>query len=611
MTTERVHDIWNELKGLVTEALAGAGIHDPVELIEPPNPEMGHMGFPVMGFAKTLRKAPPLIAQEVASHMPLGGLVRKALHVAGYVNLFLDENILASRLLRCVLEEGDSYAAGGTGKAASKYVLEYSSPNTNKPLHLGHIRNNLLGLGISNILGYFGHDLTRVNLINDRGIHICKTMLAYKLWANGQTPEQAGVKGDHFVGSLYVRFDVEFRAEMKAYLDAGGEAMEEEAYFNGPSELGSAARELLRQWESGEPETRKLWAMMNSWVYDGFAQTYQRMGCSFDLMQYESQTYTHGKTLVQEGLDRGILRRREDGAVVFPLDRIGLEGEKVLLRPDGTSVYMTQDLGTAVVRYDTMHPDHLMYVVGDEQIYHFQVLFQILDQLRPGMGQRCHHLSYGMVRLPEGRMKSREGKVVDADDLMDELHAMALEELQSRASGGGQHHGNMSADELAHRAEKIAKAALKFFVFKFTPKKSFEYNPKASIDFMGQTGPYCLYAYARTRSLIRKGAVSTAFDPSLVELLVEPSEAAIVRKLFSYANVVSWSASNHDPSRIAEYTYDLSAQFARMFTDKTGYPILTCDNVELKRARLMLAEAVGVTVRSALALLGIQTLEEM
>lgn len=611
MSTERVHDIWSELRALVAESLAGAGIHESVELIEPPNPEMGHLGFPVMAFAKTLRKAPPLIAQEVASHVPLGGLIRKALPVAGYVNLFLDENVLAKRLLCCILDEGDTFAAGGASRTPQKVVLEYSSPNTNKPLHLGHIRNNLLGLGISNIMSYFGHQLTRVNLINDRGIHICKTMLAYQLWGEGKTPTTESIKGDHYVGSLYVRFDVEFRAEFKAYLEAGGEKMEEEAYFNGPSKLGAAARELLRQWESGDPETRALWATMNKWVYDGFAVTYGRMGCTFDLMQYESQTYTNGKALVQEGLQRGILRTREDGAVVFPLEKIGLEGEKVLLRPDGTSVYMTQDLGTAVVRYDTYHPDQLVYVVGDEQLYHFQVLFQILDHLRPGMGERCHHLSYGMVRLPEGRMKSREGKVVDADDLMDELHAMALEELQNRAADGGTHHGNMSAEELDMRAERIAQAALKFFVFKFTPKKSFEYNPKASIDFVGQTGPYCLYAYARTRSLIRKGAVSTAFDPSLVELLVEPSEAAIVRKLFQFPSVVAWSAANHDPSRVAEYAYDLSAQFARMFTDKTGYPILSCENVEVKQARLMLAQAVGITVRSALALLGIQTLEEM
>lgn len=608
---ERIHDIWSELKGIVTDALAAIGIHDAVELIEPPNPEMGHLGFPVMAFAKTLRKSPQLIAQDVASHIPIEGLVRKALPVAGYVNLFLDDNTLARRVLGCVLGEGDAFASGGAGKEARRILLEYSSPNTNKPLHLGHIRNNLLGAGISSLLSYVGHEMLRFNLINDRGIHICKTMLAYKTWADGETPEEAGLKGDHFVGSLYVKFENALKEEYRQYLESGAEKIEEEAFFNGPSKLGSQAREMLRQWEAGDPETRALWAKMNQWVYDGFGATYSRMGCQFDVVQHESETYMHGKALVQQGLADGVLKTRDDGAVVFPLEKLGLEGEKVLLRTDGTSVYMTQDLGTAVVRHDTYHPDKILYVVGDEQIYHFQVLFQILDQLRPGVGSKCAHISYGMVRLPEGRMKSREGKVVDADDLMDELFSMALEELKNRVAGGGTHHESLSDQELNLRAERIALAALKFFVLKFTPKKSFEYNPKASIDFLGQTGPYCLYAYARTRSLIRRGGCSTQFDPSLVDLLVEESEATLIRKLFAFPNLLAWSAANHDPSRVAEYAYDLAAQFARMYTDKTGYPILSCEVPDLKRARLMLAEAVGVTLRAALNILGIQTLEEM
>ncbi len=610
MAQERIHDIWNELRTVIAEALAAVGINEPVEMVEPPNPEMGHLGFPVMSFAKTLRKAPQLIANEVASHIPIESLVRKVLPVGGYVNLFLDELELSRRVLACVLQEGDQFASRGAASQARRYLLEYSSPNTNKPLHLGHIRNNLLGLGISNILSYFGHEMIRVNLINDRGIHICKTMIAYKKWGEGQTPTSLNIKGDHYVGSLYVRFENALRAEYKAWVEANG-AMEEESFFNGPSKLGAEARELLLLWESGDPDTRSLWATMNSWVYEGFDVTYKRMGCTFDQMQYESQTYQAGKALVQEGLAKGILRTREDGAVVFPLERLGLEGEKVLLRPDGTSVYMTQDLGTALQRYDTWTPDQILYVVGDEQLYHFQVLFGIMDRLRPGVGSRCNHLSYGMVRLPEGRMKSREGKVVDADDLMDELHEMARQELSARVSGGGTHHEGLSTQELALRAERIAQAALKFFVFKFTPKKSFEYNPSASIDFNGQTGPYCLYNYARTRSLIRKGALSTQFDPSLVDLLQDPSEAAIVRKILHFPKVVAWSAANYDPSRIAEYVYDLAAQFAKMFTDKEGYPILSCPDAELRQARLMLAQAVGITVRSALGLLGIETLEEM
>ena len=611
MADVTIHQLWQRLHANIEQAQRKVGIEEPVEAVQPPSEEFGHLGFPAFSFARQLRRAPQQIADEIAANFESDELIERVETLKGYVNIFLDQQALARNLLRIIYAEQDSYGAAGVLRP-QKWVLEYSSPNTNKPLHLGHIRNNLLGLGISNIVSYYGHDVVRVNLINDRGIHICKTMLSYQLWGEGVTPESAGVKGDHLVGDFYVRFDREFKHEHESWQEANAETLTEDDFFNSEhSALGTQARALLMKWEAGDEETLTLWRRMNEWVYAGFGITYDRMGCKFDRMQYESQTYKLGKALVQEGLDRGIFETREDGAVVLDLEKVGKTGEKVLLRPDGTSVYMTQDIGTAAQRLDQYGPDSLVYVVGDEQIYHFQVLFDILGLLRDDVLRQFHHLAYGMVRLPDGKMKSREGKVVDADDLMDELHALAREELLSREAGGRAHVENLSADELELRAEGIAQAALKFFVFRFTPQKSFEYDPRKSIDFTGQTGPYCLYAYARTRSLIRKCGWDARFDASLAELLPHPVEGEVLRQVLMFPQIVSRAAEGLDPSKIADYAYGLASGFARLFTDKTGYPILTCEDESLRNARVMLAGAVGIAIRAALGLLGIEVLEEM
>jgi len=605
-----VHDLWAQIRGRIGAALSELGAAGAIEPVRPPDAAVGHLGFPVFALGKTLRRPPDQIASEVASRITPDGIVRQAMPVKGYVNLFLDPEELARCVLGEIYAKGARFAAGGA-KLGQTSVVEYSSPNTNKPLHLGHVRNNLLGLSITNLLDYYGHDVKRVNLINDRGVHICKTMLAYRKWADGQDPTSAGIKGDHFIGGLYVKFENEIKKEYAAFKERTGQALEEDQYFNTVSELGRAARELLRAWEAGDPATVDLWARMRGWVLDGFKATYARMGCRFDLMQFESDTYKLGKALVAEGIEKAIFTKAPDGSIAFDLARVGLEGEKVLLRSDGTSLYMTQDIGTAVWRVDTYRPDRLVYVVGDEQNYHFSVLFKILDLLRPGIASRCFHLSYGMVRLPEGKMKSREGKVVDADDLMDELKSLAMEELKTRAGEGREHHEKMSSADIDLRAERIAQAAIKYFVLKFTPKKSFEYDPKQSIDFNGQTGPYCMYSYARTCSLVRKSGLDVKFEPDLVPLLSDPAEQEIVRTLFDYPVVVERSVQSLDPSKIAEYSFSLAASFARLFTDRNRYPILGCEDPTLTRARVMLANAVGVTVRSALALLGIDLLEEM
>lgn len=611
MADATIHQLWQRLHANVEQAQRKLGIEEPVEAVQPPSEDFGHLGFPAFSFARQLRRAPQQIAEEIAANFQPDELIDRVETLKGYVNIFFNQGALARSLLGVIYAQEDGYAAKGAQRS-QKWVLEYSSPNTNKPLHLGHIRNNLLGLGISNIVSYHGHDVVRVNLINDRGIHICKTMLSYQLWGEGVTPQSAGAKGDHLVGDFYVRFDREFKQEYENWTAEHGGELTEDGFFNSEhSALGTQVRELLMKWEAGDEETLALWRRMNEWVYAGFGITYDRMGCKFDRMQYESQTYKLGKALVQEGLDRGIFETREDGAVVFNLEKVGKEGEKVLLRADGTSVYMTQDIGTAAQRLDEYGPDSLVYVVGDEQIYHFQVLFDILGLLRDDGERQFLHLAYGMVRLPEGKMKSREGKVVDADDLMDELHALAREELLTREAGGRAHVENLSAEELQLRAEGIAQAALKFFVFRFTPQKSFEYDPRKSIDFTGQTGPYCLYAYARTRSLIRKSGWDAGFDPALAELLTHPAEGEVLRQLLAFPQTVARAAEGLDPSKIADYAYGLASGFARLFTDKTGYPILGCEDESLRRARVMLAGAVGIALRSSLGLLGIEVLEEM
>lgn len=639
-----ISGIHNHLRGLVTRALADIGVAAEVELAPPPNPDMGHLGFPCFAFAKTLRKAPPRIAEEVAAAIAPDELVERISTDKAYVNLTLRREVLAEIVVREAVERAERFGADQVAEP-QHWMVEFSSPNTNKPLHLGHMRTNLLGTSVAALLRFYGHRVTRVNLLNDRGIHISKSMVAYELWGAGATPESRGIKGDQLVGELYVRFERELSAEYATWREGeaararfaswletpAGRAAEKAAsngkgpppreaffggyrddYFNNDSALGARARELLRRWEEGDPQVRALWRRMTDWVLEGFRSSYVRMGCEFDLFQFESETYKLGKALVEEGLERGLLSRRDDGAVVCDLSRVGLEGAKVLLRGDGTSVYMTQDLGTALERFERYGPDALVYVVGDEQNYHFQVLFKILGLLRPELEPRCTHLSYGMIRLPEGKMKSREGKVVDADDLMSEMHELARAETEARAAEGKAHTTDLREEELELRGERIGMAALKYFLLKYSPRTSFEYDPKASIDFLGQTGPYCLFNYARTRSLSRRAAATElAFDPTAARRLSSSHEQEIVRQLFDWPDVVRRAALGLDPSRVAAYVFELCRSFAYIFTDKANHPIATCEDDELRRARLLLATAVGNTIKAGLGLLGIEVLEEM
>jgi arginyl-tRNA synthetase len=635
----------------VRAALAALGVPDAgsrtVDLAPPPRPELGEYGFPCFALAKALRKAPPKIAEEVAAQIAPDELIEAVSTDKAYVNVRLRRGALIRIVLGEVLRRGERFGSE-QAEPPRHFMVEYSAPNTNKPLHLGHLRNNVIGSSVSALLEFFGHRVTRINLVNDRGVHICKSMLAYRRWGEGITPEGAGKKGDHLVGDLYVRFDRELSQEYAGWLqgEAGQRALGawletpkgraavsaakdpsaprperafaesyKDDYFNSESSLGAEARRLLRRWEEGDPATLDLWRKLNGWVLAGFDASYRRMGVRFDHVQYESETYKLGKSIVEEGLRAGALRRLEDGAVVCDLDRVGLKGEKVLLRSDGTSVYMTQDLGTAVERFDRFRIDRLVYVVGDEQIYHFDVLFRVLGLLRPGLSQACYHLAYGMIRLPEGKMKSREGTVVDADELMDEMHRLAREETQSRAAEGKAHTEGISETELDHRAEHVSMAAIKYYLLKFTPRKSFEYNPRESIDFLGQTGPYCLFNYARTRSLLRRaggsGAAEISFDPEVAARLGTDRELELVRLLAAFPDVVAHAVEALDPSRVCEYLFELSKSFAFIFTDKANHPIATCEDAQLRQARLLLATAVGYVIKAGLAVVGIEALEEM
>ena len=627
----------------VAATLEALGVTDAPDLTTPKDPSMGDLCFPCFPMARVLRKAPKVIAEEVAAALSPDEVIVETTAVNGYVNLRLNPCALFSVALGQVLREGDRFGAG-QADGGQHWMVEYSAPNTNKPLHLGHLRNNLLGAAIARILDFYGHRVTRINLINDRGVHICKSMLVYQRWAQDVTPESAGKKGDHLVGDFYVRFDQELSAEYaawqqtddakrayKAWLETGaGQAAVKAAdkkpaadpqqaffsaykddYFNERSELGGVVREMLRKWEDEDEAVRADWRKLNTWVLDGHDETYARMGVGFDHVQYESQTYKQGKAMVEQGVSDGVFYQKTDGAVVCDLDKIGKQGEKVLLRSDGTSVYMTQDLGTAMERLEQHDVDRLVYVVGDEQRYHFEVLFGILGLLRPESAGAFHHLAYGMIRLPEGQMKSREGTVVDADELMDEVQALAAEETLSRSREGKAHTEGINEQELALRAEGIGMAAIKYYLLKFTPKKSFEYDPKESIDFLGQTGPYCLFNYARTRSLLRKAGGEPAFDAAAVACLGSDQELQILRKLMAFPAVVARAANTLDPSRLAEYLFDLCRGFAFIFTDKANHPIVTCGDESLRAGRLMLAAAVGHILRAGLGLLGIDVLEEM
>ncbi len=496
------------------------------------------------------------------------------------------------------IETTENYGTVAPTKESPLVMVEYSSPNTNKPLHLGHLRNILLGSSLSNILEAAGNRVVKTNIVNDRGIHICKSMLAWKKFFNGATPESCEKKGDHLVGDCYVAFDKHFKAEVKELIAKG--MSEDEAKEASP--LMQEARQMLRLWEEGDKEVRELWSRMNQWVYDGFDASYKRMGVGFDKIYYESRTYLDGKAKVLEGLEKGLLTRDPDGSVWADLTDEGLD-RKILLRSDGTSVYMTQDIGTAKQRFDDYDIDKMVYVVGNEQNYHFQVLSILLDRLGFKWGKDLVHFSYGMVELPEGKMKSREGTVVDADDLMEEMVTNARQVSQELGKLDG-----LTEEQIADIAETVGLGALKYFLLKVDPKKNMTFNPKESIDFNGNTGPFIQYTYARIRSVLRKAAEAgySATDYASVE--PNEKEISLIQSLTDFPETVKLAARNYSPALIANYIYDLVKEYNQFYHDCS---ILKEENASVRSLRLALSDAVASTVKTGMGLLGIRVPERM
>ena len=553
----------------------------------------------VFPYVKQARKSPEAVANEI------GEAVKNLLpEVSGFnvIKGFLNFEIADSYWLHFLAETvvKSDYGIVKADANSAPVVVEYSSPNTNKPLHLGHIRNNLLGWSVSQLLAAAGANVKKVNLVNDRGIHICKSMLAWLRYGNGETPKSSGMKGDHLVGKYYVEFDKHYKDEVKQLMESGVE--EEQAKREAP--LMVEAQQMLKRWEEGDNEVRSLWEKMNGWVYAGFDETYGRLGVGFDKVYYESQTYLLGKELVQKGLDIGVLFRKEDGSVWCDLTGDGLD-QKLLLRKDGTSVYMTQDLGTALLRHNDFGAERLIYVVGNEQDYHFKVLKLILGKLGFSWSDKVYHLSYGMVELPNGKMKSREGTVVDADDLIDEMERTAEE--MSREHGKND---ELSAEEQKHLYHILALGALKYFILKVDPTKNMLFNPAESIDFNGNTGPFIQYTHARIRSIVRKADESGKWKVESGEFGVElnEKERGVLKVLHSLPDTITSAASAYSPAMVANYAYELAKAFNSFYQDT---PILREENQQLKTMRVSLCAAVASALKNTMNILGIEVPERM
>ncbi|MDD7268702.1 MAG: arginine--tRNA ligase [Treponema sp.] len=576
---------------------------DSIVVQNAPNPEMGDLGSPMFAFAKSLRMAPPQIAAGVAEIAASDCSLGKVLAVGPYVNIKLDKANAAGPILAAVKAQGESYGSfNQSGKKpleGRKVMIEFSSPNTNKPLHLGHIRNDALGESVSRILKAAGADVYKVDLINNRGVHICKSMLAYKMFheAKGETPETLGMKGDHFVGQCYVEFDKYLKGEKDKPETAHPEA-------------NQMAEDMLIKWEAGDPEVHKLWEMMNKWTFDGVKETYQRTGISFDKYYFESETYLKGKDEILKGLEKGVFFKAEDGSVRIDVTDVVGKGkdednhEKVLLRKDGTSVYITQDIGTAISRHSDWAFNQLVYVVASEQNYHFKILFHILKKLGFDWADKLFHLSYGLVNLPSGRMKSREGTVVDADDLVDSLHADALAAIKER--GRDEQVGD--ADEVA---EKVALGALHYYMLQATPIKDMLFNPAESLSFNGNTGPYLQYMGARINSILGKageaGIKSDSSDEA-VAMLTAPDEWELIKLLGDYPVVIEKAAENLDPSGVAAYVYETAKAFSKFYQTCS---IVNAGDAKLAGARLYLAECTLQVIKNAMNLVLVPYLEKM
>ena len=559
----------------------------------------GHLTLVVFPFLRMSRKGPEQTAQEIGEYLKANEPAVAAFNV---IKGFLNLTVASSAWIELLddIHAREHYGLTAATPQSPLVMIEYSSPNTNKPLHLGHVRNNLLGNALANIIAANGNRVVKTNIVNDRGIHICKSMLAWLKYGNGETPESSGKKGDHLIGDYYVAFDKHYKAEVNELMEQGMTKEEAEA----ASPLMKEAREMLVKWEAGDPEVRALWKKMNDWVYAGFDETYRMMGVSFDKIYYESETYLEGKKKVLEGLDKGLFYRKEDGSVWADLTNEGLD-HKLLLRSDGTSVYMTQDIGTAEQRFADYPIDKMIYVVGNEQNYHFQVLSILLDRLGFEWGKSLVHFSYGMVELPEGKMKSREGTVVDADDLMAEMIATARE-----TSGDLGKLDGLTKEEAEEIARIVGLGALKYFILKVDARKNMTFNPKESIDFNGNTGPFIQYTYARIRSVLRKAAEAGITLPERLPEGIELStkEEGLVQMLADFAGVVRQAGTDYSPSLIANYCYDLVKEYNQFYHD---FSILREENEAVRLFRLVLSAEVAKMVKLGMGLLGIEVPERM
>ena len=571
------------------------GLSDNIQIQKTRKEFEGDYTVVVFPLLRASKKSPEATATELGEKIVASTPEIKSFNVIkGFLNLVVDSSFWAERFGEIVATENYGMAE----KSGRTIMIEYSSPNTNKPLHLGHIRNNLLGYSVATILKANGHNVIKVNLVNDRGIHICKSMLAWQLYGGGETPASSGMKGDHLVGKYYVEFDKHYKAEVKELVAQG--LSEDEAKKKAPIML--AAQEMLRKWEAKDEEVYSLWQTMNGWVYEGFDVTYKALGVDFDKVYYESETYLLGKSLVEDGLAKGVFFRKEDNSVWIDLEADGLD-QKLLLRGDGTSVYMTQDLGTALSRFEENKLDDMIYVVGNEQNYHFQVLKLVLKKLGYEWSDNIFHLSYGMVELPEGKMKSREGTVVDADDLIADMVGTAREMSDELGKLDG-----CTEEEAAAICEMVGLGALKYFILKVDPKKTMLFDPRESIDFNGNTGPFIQYTHARIRSIMRKAEEAGIATDNFLSAPLLQEEVELIKALSEYPAVVRTAGEQFAPSVIAAYAYDLAKQFNGYYHD---HSILKEENEAVRSLRLKLASEVARVIRSAMSLLGINVPERM
>ena len=559
----------------------------------------GHYTLITFPLLKISKKSPEQTAHEIGTYLSEKlPFISEFNVIKGFLNLSISSSMWIEELMK--INNTPDFGFTPVTNKSPLYMVEYSSPNTNKPLHLGHVRNNLLGHSLSEILKANGVKVVKTNLVNDRGIHICKSMVAWKKWGNGETPQSSGKKGDHLVGDYYVLFEKNYKAEIEELMKQG--LPKEEAEKKSP--LMQEAREMLRRWEAGDPEVVALWEMMNQWVYEGFDETYKKLGITFDKVYYESQTYLVGKEMVLEGVKKGIFYQKEDGSVWADLTPYGLD-HKLLLRADGTSVYITQDIGTAKLRFDDYPIDKMIYVVGNEQNYHFQVLAILLDMLGFKFGKGLLHFSYGMVELPEGKMKSREGTVVDADDLIDEMIDTAREISKELGKLD-----ECSPEETEEIVTMIGMGALKYFILKVDPKKNMTFDPKESIDFDGNTGPFIQYTHARIKSVLRKAAEQGIEIPKKPDtsVLLSEKEKGLVQLLADFANIVKQAGEEYNISLIANYVYDLAKEYNQFYHD---FPILREENTALRDFRLLLSKNIASIIKRGMSLLGIEVPERM